>query len=198
MTLLVLLPTAARTRIVPPDLRLLAAHRLYDVVAADARRLRSARARWRRRGCGGSRRAEHRCRRGFGRRIVHDDRRAARRRTTNLRRLFRQNRPQPPEIADDLLVDALFHRLEQREALFLVLDERVALAVAAQADSFFQVVEAVEVILPLLIDDLQHDVALDALEHFAADQLFLFVVGRNDPLPQAIADFIRRQVVELE
>src|SRR5919197_6347249 len=117
MTLLVLLPAAARTRIVPPDLRLLA---------------------------------------------------------------------------------ALFHRLEQREALFLVLDERVALAVAAQADSFFQVVEAVEVILPLLIDDLQHDVALDALQHLAANELFLLVVRRDDPFPQAIADFIRRQVVEVE
>ena len=48
------------------------------------------------------------------------------------------------------------------EALLLVLDERIALAVAAQADAFLQVVEAVEVVLPLRVDDLQHDVALDA------------------------------------
>src|SRR5919197_5712742 len=198
MTLLVLLPAAARAWIVASDLRLFATYRLDDVVAADAGRLRTARTRGRLRRYRRSRRAEHRRGRRFAGRIVHDERRAARRGTPNLRRFLAQDRAQPPEVADDFFVDALLHRLEQREARFLVLDERVALAVAAQADAFLQVVEAVEVVLPLLIDDLQHDVALDALQHLAANELFLLVVRRDDPFPQAIADFIRRQVVEVE
>src|SRR5690606_24633939 len=64
--------------------------------------------------------------------------------------------PQPPQVADGLLVHALLHRAEEREALLLVLDERVALTVPAQADAFLQVVEGVEVILPLAVDDLEH------------------------------------------
>ncbi len=39
------------------------------------------------------------------------------------------------------------HVLEEREALLLVFDQRIALPVAAQADAFLQVVERVEVIL---------------------------------------------------
>ena len=45
--------------------------------------------------------------------------------------------------AQDLLVDPVHEGLEHRERLFLVLDERIALAVAAQADAFLQVVERV-------------------------------------------------------
>ena len=74
------------------------------------------------------------------------------------------DRREPPQVADDLFLDAILHRLEEREAFLLVLDERIALAVAAQADAFLQVVEAVEVVLPLRVDDLQHDVALDAAQ----------------------------------
>ena len=56
----------------------------------------------------------------------------------------------------------------------LVFDERIALAVAAQADAFLQVVEAVEVVLPLRVDDLQHDVALDAAQELAGRRSFSF------------------------
>ena len=49
-------------------------------------------------------------------------------------------------------------RLEQVEGLGLVLVQRIALAVAAQADPFLEVVERVEVVLPLLVDDLQRQV----------------------------------------
>src|SRR5207244_5712895 len=68
------------------------------------------------------------------------------------RPFFVEDRPQPPEIPNDLFVDAFLHRLEETEAFLLVFDERIALAVPAQADAFLQMVEAVEVILPLLID----------------------------------------------
>ena len=65
------------------------------------------------------------------------------------RRLFVQHRPQPAQVADDLFLDPRLHVLEQREAFLLVLDQRIALAVAAQADAFLQVIERVEVVLPL-------------------------------------------------
>src|SRR5437016_5392538 len=155
MALLVFFPAAAGARIVAAHLRLVAADRLlHRVVAAVARRLLDARRprrrhRVRRRR---SRRAEHRRGRGLGGGIVEDERRATLRRTAHDGRggLFAQDRPQPPEVADDLLVDAILHRLEQLEAFLLVLDEWVALAVPAQADAFLQMIEAVEVILPLL------------------------------------------------
>ena len=89
---------------------------------------------------------------------------------------------QAPQVADDLLVDAILHRREEREALLLVLDERIALAVAAQADAFLQVVEAVEVVLPLRVDDLQHDVALDPVQdRRLGDQRFLLLVLLDAP-----------------
>src|SRR5207245_1375317 len=77
-------------------------------------------------------------RRGSGARVVqHQGRLAARSGPPrNRRRLVAQNRTQPPQIADDLLVDALLHALEEIETLFLVLDQRIALAVTAQPDPF--------------------------------------------------------------
>src|SRR5690349_6558995 len=204
VALLVFLPAAARARIVASDFRPLMADRLHRrIVAADSRRLLLRGGRARRRGgrrAGRSRRTEHRRGRGFGARIVEDQRRAALRCTTDRRRrrFLAQHRPQPPQVADDLLVDAILHRLEQLEAFLLVLDERIALPVAAQPDAFLQVIEAVQVILPLLVDNLQHDVALDPLQDLAADQLFLVVVGRDALLPELVADLVGVAIVEVE
>src|SRR5262249_27082855 len=140
VALLVFLSAAARTWIVAPDLRLLTAHGLdARIVAADARRRLRARGpgrrhRVRRR----SRCPEHRRRGCFGARIVQDQRRAPRRRPSWRRHVaLAENRPQPPEVAHDLLVHALLHRLEEREAFLLVLDERIALAVPAQPYALF-------------------------------------------------------------
>src|SRR5688572_13797759 len=44
-----------------------------------------------------------------------------------------------PEDLHDAILDALQHRLEQLERLALVLDERIALAVATQSDAFLEV-----------------------------------------------------------
>src|SRR5882672_7238685 len=150
VTFLVFLAAPAGTRIVAADLGLVAPDGLRDgVVAADPGRLlllgarRAERARRRRMR---ARADQHRLRR----RVVQDQRGPARRGTARRRGgLFVQDRPQPPEIPDDLLVDAVLHRLEEPEALFLVLDERIALAISAEADAFLQMVEAVEVVLPL-------------------------------------------------
>src|SRR5688572_24838058 len=178
------LAAAAPARIVAANLRLLALHGLDHVVAADPRRLAilhevvDALRRRRRRGSA----AEDRL--GLFLRVVVGEGRRALRRLADRRRdadfaaLALDHRPQPPQVADDLFFDAAAHVLEQREAFFLVLDERIALAVAAQPDAFFEVIERVEVVLPLLIDDLQHDVALDAGQDVARNDLFLVLVLR--------------------
>src|SRR5207249_767222 len=154
------------------DFRLLAPHRVNRrIVATHPRGLPAARRRGRRLG----RRSKCQRRLAPAAAPAQNQRRPGppdRARQWRLRAIA-ENWPQPPEIADDLFVDALLHRLEEIEALLLVLDERIALAVPAKADAFFQMIEAVEVILPLLIDNLQHDVALDALQDLAADELLL-------------------------
>src|SRR5262245_11282454 len=203
VALFVLLPAAARTRVVAADLRPFVPHRFHrGVVAADARSLLCRRARPCR--CGGRRcrrsRTEDGRRGAFRARIVEDERGTPHGLATYRRgrSLLAQYRPQPPEIADDFLVHPILHRLEEVEALLLVLDERIALAVAAEADALLEVIQAVEVILPLLIDDLQHDVALDALQHVPADQLLLLLVGVDDLRPQLVANLVRRPIVEVQ
>ena len=92
------------------------------------------------------------------------DGRGAPRRAPGRRGVLRGDGAQPPEVAHHLLAHPVVHVLEEGVALLLVLDERIALAVAAQPDALLQVVEAVEVVLPLDVHDLQHDVALDAAQ----------------------------------
>ena len=91
-----------------------------------------------------------------------------------------------------------FMSWKRREALALVLDQRVALAVAAQPDAFLQVVEAVEVVLPLLVHDLQHDVALELPHELGPEQRFLVRVGLLNARPQRVADLVGAQLVELD
>src|SRR5436190_6204925 len=200
VTLLVLLPAPARARVVPAHLRLIVAERRHlGVVAADARGLpRCASAAAAEIGHLRSRAAE--CRHRFGRAAAENQGRPRATDRTRRGRLLAiaHDRPQPPHVADDFLVDPFLHRLEEGEAFFFVLNERIALAVAAQTDAFLEMVEAVEVILPLPIDDLQHDVALDALQHLAADELLLVVVRRDDFRPEKIGDLLRGPVVELQ
>src|SRR6185295_7268297 len=65
------------------------------------------------------------------------------------------------EEADRLLADRTHHVLIQREALALVLDQRVALSHRAKSDAVFQVVHLVEVVTPAPIDHREHDSALE-------------------------------------
>src|SRR3954471_579936 len=165
MTLFVFLSAAAVAGIVAADFWLVALDLPNDIVTAGARgpgwlgnrrrpRARSAdRAEWRGRG---SRRYMHRHRRRRARLF-----RCGRHR--HRRGVVADHRHQPPQVADHLFFDAVPHLLEEPEAFLLVLDQGIALAVAAQADAFLQVIQAIEVVLPLRVDDLQHDVALDAM-----------------------------------
>ncbi len=81
---------------------------------------------------------------------------------------------QEEQVADGLVFDAIHHVLEQREGFLLVLDQRIFLAVSAQADAFLEVVHRQQVIFPLVVDDVEHDDALGVAHVLGADQRLLF------------------------
>src|SRR6185503_11737870 len=158
VALLVFLSAPTWARIVAADLRFLPPHRLDHIVSAGPRW------RWRLRlRCRLARSAAGKCRHWCRAGVVHHHRRWCRTarcgpwrahcdRRLGLAFLHRHG-TEPEQVADDLLLDARFHVLEQRVAFFLVFDEGIALTVAAQADTLLQMIERVEVILPLRIDD---------------------------------------------
>ena len=68
------------------------------------------------------------------------------------------------DVLDGQLIDGAAHLLEQGEALALILELGVALAIAAQADPFAQAVHRVEVLLPGAIEASGQELALDSRE----------------------------------
>src|SRR4051812_20499154 len=98
-----------------------------------------------------------------------------------------------PEVLHHAILDRLHHLLEDLERLLLVLDERIALAVAAQADAFLEVIDIQKVILPELIDDLQEDVLLVQAHHLRTDRRFLLLVTVIDRLDHAVLHRGRRR-----
>src|SRR5512143_214836 len=95
------------------------------------------------------------------------------------------------EVAHAVLLDPVEHGLEHLEALFLVLDERVLLAVAPQADALLEMVHLEQVVLPLRVDDLQQDHPLE-LAHERSELPLLGLVRGVEPLdqgrPQLVVD----------
>src|SRR5437764_10822925 len=85
-----------------------------------------------------------------------------------------------PEVLDHAVLDQLHHFLEDLVRLLFVLDELIALAVAAQADAFLEVIDIEQVVLPELIDHLQEDVLLVQAHHLRADRRFLLLVAPID------------------
>ena len=81
------------------------------------------------------------------------------------------------EIPNRVFLKALHHRFEHVEGFFLVLDQRIVLAVAAQPDALFQVIHAQQVIFPLLIDHAEHDHALVMAHGFGTDEFLFGVVA---------------------
>ena len=84
------------------------------------------------------------------------------------------HRPEQEKKAQDLLVDAVQQRFVHLVAFFFIFDQRVFLGIAAQADAFFQMVDVEQMVLPLGIDDLQHDHPFQFAHLRGADQRFLF------------------------
>ena len=80
------------------------------------------------------------------------------------------------------------------ERFLLVLDQRIALSIAAQADAFLEVVHGEKVILPVRVHDLQHDHALviphRRLTPITASFCVVFLVGLVD---QRFFEFLRAQ-----
>src|SRR5580692_867830 len=64
------------------------------------------------------------------------------------------------KIAGRVFLEALQHGLEHLERFLLVLDQRIVLAVAAQANALLEVVHTQEMIFPLRIENAEHDHAL--------------------------------------
>src|SRR4051794_15128630 len=102
------------------------------------------------------------------------------------------------ELLDDVVLHPLAHHLEQVEALLLVLLERIALAVAAQADAFLQVVEGEEVVLPGHVHRVEHDGALEAADDLLGVAALLLDVALLDRLPEGIAQLVDAEMVEAQ
>ena len=97
------------------------------------------------------------------------------------------------DVLDVVVVDGVEHLLEDRVALALPGDERVLLAHGPQVDALPQVVHLREVLTPLLVDDLQHDVALDLAHESRFDglELLLALLVVGDRLgQQALVDVV--------
>src|SRR4029450_7664327 len=90
------------------------------------------------------------------------------------------------------------HVLEERVALFLVLDEWIALSVSAKSDPFLQMIERVEVVLPLAGGDRPHDVALGPPEEFHANGLLLAHVAGLGDLPDGIRELVAALGTQVE
>src|SRR5690242_7704002 len=81
------------------------------------------------------------------------------------------------QVPDGLFLDAVHHGAEHVVALALVLDQRVALAVTAQADALAQVVHLVQVLAPLAVEHGQHYAPLDLAHDLGAEFLLASLVG---------------------
>ena len=76
-----------------------------------------------------------------------------------------------------VLVHGVDEHLERAVGLGLVLDQRVALAKAAQADAGLEVVHLLQIVHPTGIDDAQHDLGVELAHQVLAQALGLHVVA---------------------
>ena len=104
---------------------------------------------------------------------------------------------QEEQVADRLVLDAVHHVLEQHVRLFLVFDERILLAVAAQPDAFLQVIHRQQVILPLVVDDVEHDHAFGFAQQRRAEHVFFFLILLVEELQNIRFGLIAMQVHQI-
>src|SRR5262245_57437301 len=107
-----------------------------------------------------------------------------------LRRLFRDDL-QVEERSNRRRIDAVKHLLEQVETLLLVFDQRIFLTVTDESDALFEVIERQQVVLPLRVDDVEHDDALVSAHRFRPDLLFFPFVVDFEPFPNRLDNFRR-------
>src|SRR6185295_16314879 len=95
-------------------------------------------------------------------------------------------------------VDAVEHLLEQVETLLFVLNQRILLAVTDQSDSLFQVIERQQVVLPLRVDDIQHQDALVGAHRFRTNLLLFSFVLDLETFPNRVDHFLCGHVWNVE
>src|SRR5438128_8834712 len=86
------------------------------------------------------------------------------------------DRLEKEEKAESVFFDTVHQVFEQSVGFLLVFDKRIALAIAAQSDTFLEMIHCQKVILPMRIDDLQHQHPFVIAHLRRADQRFLLVV----------------------
>src|SRR5512134_2029518 len=109
--------------------------------------------------------------------------------------LLRRLQIEVGEDARRLQLDRLEHRAEQLERLALVLLLRILLRVPAQVDPLAQMIECGEVLAPVLVEDLEQDVALGVRDRLRRDLRHARRIGRirglEDPLEQRLLAEVR-------
>ena len=80
----------------------------------------------------------------------------------------------------DLRLDVDHQLVKNLERFGLVFDERIALAVAAQADAVAQAVHFIEMLLPQAVNGAEHRVALDLLQRLGVFKADLDFIGIAD------------------
>ena len=74
-------------------------------------------------------------------------------------------------------LDSFHHAGKEIVAFALVLNEWIFLPIAAQSDPVAQVIHPEEVVLPVVVDDLEHEVLLQEAHQIRAQVLFSPVIG---------------------
>src|ERR1039458_5097136 len=99
------------------------------------------------------------------------------------------------DVAQVVVVDRVKQALEHRVALTLPRHERVRSAHAAQVDAVSQVVHLREVVAPALVEDREHDIALDLPGHLLASrQLGAVLLVELDTVgPNEFGDLVDRR-----
>src|ERR1700674_1093898 len=175
MALLVLLPRAAGAGGVAPDLALAVDHLLRP-----------------------ARSAAHAAIAGLRRGRKLDARRRPLLAPALLEQLLLRHRLVAEELLDHVVLDPVLHRLEQLEALALVFLQRVALAVAAQADALLQVIEGEQVVLPGDVDGVQHDGALEGTDDLARVARLALRVALLERLAEGFAQPVDAEIFEVD
>src|SRR5260370_31165406 len=90
------------------------------------------------------------------------------------------------EIADRFVIDARHHVFEQRESLFLELDDGIFLRVAAQPDALFQVIQREQMVFPLRIHHVENNAALEPAHQVRTELFFFFLLPLFAPFAPAV------------
>ncbi len=87
-------------------------------------------------------------------------------------------------------LEAHHHGFKETEGFLLVLDEGILLAVAAEADAFFEVIHVEEMLFPEGIEYGEHDDAFVVAELRVAEDLFLDVVALIECVEDGVAELV--------